>query len=208
MKITNREQAKERIITAATKLFAHKNFEAVSIREICKEAEINISMISYYFGGKQELYNAIIENLIEKQTKYVSKFLDLKTEPKALKKKEQINLLFKSLDIFIDFFYSNVSNDLILLLLKEQQNQKYIPKSPALEYFGKLVANVFGLKETSKEAIYQTLFIISQINSPRIFPAFSLRLLGQDTFMQEDIKIIRNNIKLYINVMLKEKGIV
>lgn len=208
METKNKEQSKQRIIKEATRLFAHKSFEAVSIREICKNAEVNICMISYYFGGKQELYNAIINDLIEKQTKYVSSFLDLNTEPKTLSKDAQIDLLFKSLDIFIDFFYSNVSDDLILLLLKEQQNQNFIPKSPSLEYFGKLVANVFGLKETSKEAIYQTLFIISQVNSPRIFPAFSLRLLRQDTFLPEDIKIIRNNVKLYIKLMLKEKEIV
>ncbi len=208
METKNKEQSKQRIIKEATKLFAHKSFEAVSIREICKNAEVNICMISYYFGGKQELYNAIINDLIEKQTKYVSSFFDLNTEPKTLSKDAQIDLLFKSLDIFIDFFYSNVSDDLILLLLKEQQNQNFIPKSPSLEYFGKLVANVFGLKETSKEAIYQTLFIISQVNSPRIFPAFSLRLLRQDTFLPEDIRIIRNNVKLYIKLMLKEKEIV
>lgn len=208
METKNKEQSKQRIIKEATKLFAHKSFEAVSIREICKNAEVNICMISYYFGGKQELYNAIINDLVEKQTKYVSSFFDLNTEPKTLSKDAQIDLLFKSLDIFIDFFYSNVSDDLILLLLKEQQNQNFIPKSPSLEYFGKLVANVFGLKETSKEAIYQTLFIISQVNSPRIFPAFSLRLLRQDTFLPEDIRIIRNNVKLYIKLMLKEKEIV
>lgn len=208
MEIKNKEQSKQRIIKEATKLFAHKSFEAVSIREICKKAEVNICMISYYFGGKQELYNAIINDLIEKQTKYVSSLLDLNTEPNTYSKAEQIDLLFKSLDIFIDFFYTNVSDDLILLLLKEQQNQNFIPQSPSLEYFRKLVANVFGLKENSKEAIYQTLFIISQVNSPRIFPAFSLRLLRQDTFLPEDIKIIRNNVKLYIKLMLKEKKIV
>lgn len=208
MDIKSKEQSKQRIIKEATRLFAHKSFEAVSIREICKKAEVNICMISYYFGGKQELYNAIINDLIEKQTKYVSSLLDLNTEPKTLSKDAQIDLLFKSLDIFIDFFYSNVSDDLILLLLKEQQNQNFIPQSPSLEYFGKLVANVFGLKENSKEAIYQTLFIISQVNSPRIFPAFSLRLLRQDTFLPEDIRIIRNNVKLYIKLMLKEKEIV
>ena len=39
-------------------------------------------------------------------------------------------------------------------------------------------------------------------------PAFSLYPLGQDDFIQEDIKIIRENVKLYINALIKEAGIV
>lgn len=202
------ENSKQKILNSATKLFANKGFDAVSVREICKDAGVNLCMISYYFGGKKELYNAIIDDLVEKQTQYANTFLDLSIEPKELSKQEQIDLLFVILDKFVDFFYSNISSDLILLLLKEQQNPEFNFKSPTFEYLRKVISAVFNLEVNSKESVYQTLFIISQLNSPKIFPAFSLRLLGQDTFNQEDIKIIRNNIKFYINLILKEKKIV
>lgn len=202
------ENSKQKILNTATKLFAHKGFDAVSVREICKEANVNLCLISYYFGGKQELYNAIIDDLIEKQNQYAKTFMDLSVEPKTLSKQEQIDLLFVILDKFVDFFYSNISSDLILLLLKEQQNPEFKFKSPSFEYLIKIISATFNLKENSKETVYQTLFIISQLNSPRIFPAFSLRLFNQDTFSKKDIKIIRDNIKFYINLLLKEKGIV
>lgn len=201
------QDSKQRIIDTAIKLFANKSFEAVSTREICKEAGVNLCMISYYFGGKQELYNAIKDCFIEKQTEYAKTFIDFSLSPETLSKKQQIDLLFLILDKFIDFFYSRISDDLILLLLKEQQKPDHRFETPAFNYLRKLIAAVFNMDENSREAIYQTLFIISQINSPRIFPAFSLRLLGEDTFNQEDIKIIRTNIKYYINIILKEKGI-
>ena len=202
------ENSKQKILNSATKLFANKGFDAVSVREICKDAGVNLCMISYYFGGKKELYKAIIDNLIEKQTQYANTFLDLSIEPKTLAKQEQIDLLLLILDKFVDFFYSNISSDLILLLLKEQQNPENNFNSPVFNYLRKVISAVFNLEVNSKESVYQTLFIISQLNSPKIFPAFSLRLLGQDTFNQEDIKIIRDNIKLYINLILKEKKIV
>lgn len=202
------ENSKQKILNAATKLFAHKGFDAVSVREICKEANANLCLISYHFGGKQELYNAIIDDLIEKQTRYANTFLDFSVNPRTLKKQEQIELLYTVLDKFIDFFYSKITNDLILLLLKEQQSPDCRIKTPAFEYLKKLIGAVFNLEENSRELVYQTLFIISQLNSPRIFPAFSLRQLGQDTFNEQDIKIIRDNIKFYINLTLKEKGIV
>lgn len=80
------ENSKQKILNAATKLFAHKGFDAVSVREICKEANANLCLISYHFGGKQELYNAIIDDLIEKQTRYANTFLDFSVNPRTLKK--------------------------------------------------------------------------------------------------------------------------
>ena len=201
------ENSKQKILTSATKLFANKGLDAVSVREICKNANVNLCLISYYFGGKQELYNAIIQDLIEKQTQYASTFMDMSKNPRELKKQEQIDLLFKILDKFIDFFYSKISSDLILLLLKEQQNPNWNINPPVLEYFRKVIGAVFNLEDNSRELIYQTLFIISQVNSPRVFPAFSLRALGQNEFCKEDIDLIRNNIKYYVNLLLKEKNI-
>lgn len=48
------------ILKSARALFAKKGFEAVSVREISKESGQNLSMISYYFGGKEGLYKTII----------------------------------------------------------------------------------------------------------------------------------------------------
>lgn len=207
MKKINRENSKEKILKAATKLFARKGFEGVSIREICNEANVNICMISYYFGGKKELYQGIIDNLIEQQVEYVKTFLDFETNPATLEKKEQIDLLLIFLDKFVDFFYSNITSDLIVLLLKEQQKDTFLINSPVLSYLRTLIASIFDKEQSDREIIFKTLFIISQINSPRILPAFSLRLLKQDEFIQEDIKIIKENVKMYVKTLLKEAKI-
>jgi AcrR family transcriptional regulator len=49
------------ILRIAEKLFAKKGFSATSIRDISHEANINISMISYYFGSKDKLIEAVFE---------------------------------------------------------------------------------------------------------------------------------------------------
>lgn len=51
----------ENILFAAEKLFAEKGFEGTSTREIAKSANVNISMISYYFGSKEKLYEKLVE---------------------------------------------------------------------------------------------------------------------------------------------------
>ncbi|QDP86599.1 TetR/AcrR family transcriptional regulator [Chryseobacterium sp. SNU WT5] len=51
----------ENLLRSAEILFAEKGFAGTSTREISKEADVNISMISYYFGSKEKLYEKIFE---------------------------------------------------------------------------------------------------------------------------------------------------
>lgn len=48
------------ILQVAEKLFAEKGFDGTSIRDISKTAAINIAMISYYFGSKEKLLEAVV----------------------------------------------------------------------------------------------------------------------------------------------------
>ncbi|PWA11012.1 TetR/AcrR family transcriptional regulator [Flavobacterium laiguense] len=48
------------ILQVAEALFAEKGFDGTSIRDIAKEAKINIAMISYYFGSKEQLLESLI----------------------------------------------------------------------------------------------------------------------------------------------------
>jgi AcrR family transcriptional regulator len=51
-------EARHRLLHTALRLFAQKGFAKTSTREIAREAEVNISAISYYFGDKEGLYAA------------------------------------------------------------------------------------------------------------------------------------------------------
>jgi AcrR family transcriptional regulator len=49
------------IIRVAEKLFAEKGFNGTSVRDIAEAAGVNIAMISYYFGSKEKLMQALFE---------------------------------------------------------------------------------------------------------------------------------------------------
>jgi AcrR family transcriptional regulator len=54
------------ILDAAEKLFASKGFHGTSVRDIAHEANVNIAMISYYFGSKDKLIESIfIKRIID-----------------------------------------------------------------------------------------------------------------------------------------------
>ena len=52
---------KQTIIEAAMELFADKGFEGTSIRELAAKAGVNIAMVNYYFGSKEKLFEAMVE---------------------------------------------------------------------------------------------------------------------------------------------------
>ena len=54
-------QKQMQIIGVAEKLFSEKGFSGTSIRDISQFADINVSMISYYFGSKEKLIEALFE---------------------------------------------------------------------------------------------------------------------------------------------------
>ncbi len=49
------------IIKTATKLFGERGFEDVSTRDIAKNADVNVALISYYFKSKEGLFDAIVD---------------------------------------------------------------------------------------------------------------------------------------------------
>jgi len=54
------KDCRENIIASAVPLFAAKGLNGVSVRELAGAAGVNLSMISYYFGGKEGLYAAVL----------------------------------------------------------------------------------------------------------------------------------------------------
>ncbi len=50
----------DKILQAATRLFAQENFSAVSIKQIAAASGVNSALISYYFGGKKNLYQEVL----------------------------------------------------------------------------------------------------------------------------------------------------
>lgn len=111
LKAQEQLETAEKILEAATKLFAVKQFSAVSIKEIGQAAGTNSALISYYYGGKQQLYAAVlasqahklldvIENIkvegegnpLNKLVEYVNALNDLQME-----KRSHMQILYKEL---------------------------------------------------------------------------------------------------------------
>lgn len=47
---------KLRILLSAKQLFARQGYDCTTVRQICEEAGANVALVSYYYGGKENLF--------------------------------------------------------------------------------------------------------------------------------------------------------
>lgn len=87
------------ILTVAEKLFAEKGFDGTSVRDISKIANINVAMVSYYFGSKEKLLEQLILVRIQ----------DLKIKLENLFE-ENLNP-FEKIEKFIEFYIQKVDSN-------------------------------------------------------------------------------------------------
>lgn len=55
---------RERLLAAAERLFSERGFAATPVRAVAEAADVNPALVSYYFGGKQGLLEAVFEQAL------------------------------------------------------------------------------------------------------------------------------------------------
>ncbi len=133
------------ILLVAERLFAEVGFDGTSIREIAKKADINIAMISYYFGSKEKLLEALVlyrisgmrlelENLyqenispLEKVDKLVAYYIQRVNSNRFMYHILHFELSNKKREMNLDAFMEVKNNNLKLLenIIAEGQEQGF-----------------------------------------------------------------------------------
>lgn len=113
------KNTKEKLLENATTMFAEHGFNGVSTRSLVTVSMVNLCTINYYFGSKQKLYDAVIdniinnvqENLIKKIDEYINQDIPV------------MNKIILGVGDFFDYLFSdNVSNAMAMILFRELLN--------------------------------------------------------------------------------------
>ncbi len=72
---------KDCLLRSARKLFSRRGFDAASVKDIVDDAGVNVSLVSYHFGGKEGLYKSCISELALERLKVAQ---DMLKPPKSL----------------------------------------------------------------------------------------------------------------------------
>ncbi|RKT01585.1 TetR/AcrR family transcriptional regulator [Chryseobacterium defluvii] len=197
----------ENILFAAEKLFAEKGFEGTSTREIAKAAQVNISMISYYFGSKEKLYEKLVEYRMN-EGQFFSKDILERTDINEWEKIEKI----------VEQFTGRVRNHKCFYRIM-QREQLYTENPQIVEFlkqtkmgFITMYSRVLesGLKKgifTKNPPIYLlhatvsgTLFYAS--NAKEMYKEFLHNTEEEETFDEKYYTELKNHIKYLLKDLL------
>jgi AcrR family transcriptional regulator len=146
IEMENFNEKQIQILQVAEKLFAEKGFDGTSIREISKESNVNVAMVSYYFGSKEKL----LESLIVYRTS------DLKNVLKDIS--SEILHPIEKIEKFIKLYIERINNnrDFHHILLFEISSKK---RAMDFESFNEIKkANINSLEKIIKEGQSQNIF--------------------------------------------------
>lgn len=99
------EETRRQLISSGLHLFGVKGFEATKTRELAELAEVNQAAIPYHFGGKEGLYLAVSEYVVQRgldSTQKSAAEITQRLEAHALDRKEAGELLIRFLHSFMD----------------------------------------------------------------------------------------------------------
>jgi AcrR family transcriptional regulator len=79
VKPTSSGDSKDLLLQAAKHVFAEKGFEGSTVKDLADAAGVNVSLVSYYFGGKEGLYKSCLESIGQVQVQSAQRILKTPT---------------------------------------------------------------------------------------------------------------------------------
>lgn len=73
---TASNETKQKIIDAAKTLFSQKGFDGASIRDIAECAEVNKSLVHYYFKSKSHILEVLAREFLDNTLKHIAAITD------------------------------------------------------------------------------------------------------------------------------------
>jgi AcrR family transcriptional regulator len=91
------DERRAQILTCARRLFSERHYGAVSLADVAREAGVTRGLLHHYFGGKRELYVAVVRSMVTPPA-------DLLTD---LPEGERDEVLHHAVDLYLDAVRAN-----------------------------------------------------------------------------------------------------
>ena len=144
---TNSVATRDKILCAATKVFARYGYEGGSVEKISIAAKSVDRMIYYYFGSKEGLFIAVLESMYDKMNQ-----AELKLKLDTAQPVESIKAVIR----FVLAYYKKNPQFITLLNIENLHRGKHIGKSQHAREFSSPAIAVIG--EILQSGVRQRLF--------------------------------------------------
>lgn len=200
--------SKQKVIDAASSLFFQKGFDGTSVRDIADKASVNVSLISYYFKGKQGLLEFAVTQYYEEYLKVIEKVLKQAETLTALEKLK--NMTYAIIQ------YKQSNHQFSCFINRELSLDSVFVREMAVTYLAKenyYVSNTFfdSLKDNKKDTNDRS-YLLLQLKGMLITPyvlhnEWKDQVIGKyahDQFVKSYVKIIHQ----WLDFIVIQNGIV
>lgn len=191
---------RRRLLSAATRLFSDRGFEAVSTREIAAAANTTLPSIPHHFGSKEGLYQAVLATIaedMERQLSTASSTALALLRRKSATHPERINALENLVLTYARALLANPS-EWGQLIVREQLHPTtaLVIVNQALErlLIQPLLGLIAGLAQTSSKRTEAKLKVMTLLGKVLVFRFARTSLLGLMGW--EDLNPARTNLIL------------
>lgn len=205
-----KQDSKHCILKAATALFAKLGLDKCSTRAIAEKSKANISLISYYFGGKEGLYKEVMRSYALEVRQGASKISE-ESQRKELSRQSFTEDMQKVIDQIINNRLSNP--EMSKIFSREKLAGLPYARDVYEEIFYPLIRNFYDLiYEGQKKG-----FIRADVNPSLLFVAISETIWGFyelmdcktqlkddcEVFIQDPIQLRNQIMNLFLTGVLK-----
>ena len=192
-----------RIVDAATELFAQRGFAAVSVKEVAQAAEVNVALISYYFGGKEKLYGYVIEQQFEPIMKILDSLCDEPISPldKVIRFADLLSAINRDCDYGERLIYSELNKPTACFASIVHSN---ITKLHGFLRDCIIQAIASGQLRDDLDPDYSAMALVNIVHFDSISRHFSRKLLQEKS--RQDEGYVAQALDIYLNGVLKPSG--
>jgi len=196
------------IMEKALEVFAEKGFDSASVRDIAHRADVNVAMISYYFGSKEKLLEAIFLSHTSNMTQKIEAIIHSKTYDPL----EKVDLL---IDTYVNVIIENKTFHRLMM-----REQVLIKDGPLYNYIREMKIQNRNLIEVAvkagqKAGIFQKHIDVSMLavtligsvnhffsNYKFVCEEIKIKVSDTDAFDNRAIEKLRAHIKIMFKAFL------
>ncbi len=210
------EETRQRILDVALEAFGEASFKAVTTRRISEAAGVSLPTLQYYFDGKEGLYRACAETIVERYRRRTAVAAAKAAE--ALNKDRTVETARTHLKALIGALAG------FLVGSKEAERwAQFVARElrdpgpafeilyerlwrPGVDITARLVARILGSPESDPAARIQALLLISSLLAFQSGRRISLRTMHWSTIGREELAMVLSSLGLQIDAIGRNRS--
>jgi AcrR family transcriptional regulator len=207
------EDTRRRILETALEIFAAVGYEGASTRHLAERAGVNLPAIQYYFGSKEGLYRAVIEQIVQHNearmaplaVKVRAALADSDTSRAVL-----LDLLCEMLEAFVGLISGGPQNESRRLLYARAEIEctaglELLHKTGMRQIFEPclaLVGRLLGCSVEDQAVVLRTVALLGQVT---IFCNRGVReALGLELFSEERVRAVQALVRSQTQAIMRD----